>query len=56
MSQLFIPQYRLVEESSVKSHYVYVVEILHSSKRHTIEKRYSAFHSLHREVRLLLNI
>jgi len=50
MSTLFISQYRLVEDSSIKPHYVYVVEILHVGKRYSVEKRYSAFHSLHREV------
>ncbi|XP_059490148.1 sorting nexin-24-like [Neocloeon triangulifer] len=51
MSTLYISQYRLVEVAHVKPHYVYVVDIFHSGKKYSVEKRYSAFHSLHRELR-----
>lgn len=48
MSELFIPKYRLIQDA--KPHYVYTVEVLGHSIQRTVEKRYSAFHALHREV------
>ena len=50
MTQIFIPRYRLVDEPPGKPHYVYVVEVLDGDKHHRVERRYSAFHCLHREV------
>lgn len=50
MTQIFIPRYRLVDEPPEKPHYVYVVEVLEGGEHHRVEKRYSAFHCLHREV------
>jgi hypothetical protein len=50
MITLNISEYRLVEDTTVKPHHVYVVEILHAGRRVLVEKRYSAFHSLHQEV------
>uniref|UniRef100_A0A1B6L7T4 PX domain-containing protein n=1 Tax=Graphocephala atropunctata TaxID=36148 RepID=A0A1B6L7T4_9HEMI len=49
MSEVYISKYRLVQDS--KPHYVYTVEVLGNSVHQTVEKRYSAFHSLHRELR-----
>ncbi|KAJ9584214.1 hypothetical protein L9F63_021449 [Diploptera punctata] len=51
MTQIFIPRYRLVDEPPGKPHYVYVVEVLEGGRHHRIERRYSAFHCLHRELR-----
>jgi hypothetical protein len=50
MTQIYIPRYRLADEPPGKPHYVYVVEVLEGGKHHRIERRYSAFHCLHREV------
>lgn len=50
MTQIYIPRYRLVDETPEKPHYVYVVEVLEGGKHYRIERRYSAFHCLHREV------
>jgi len=50
MTQIFIPRYRLVDETPGKPHYVYIVEVLDGDKHHRVERRYSAFHCLHREV------
>uniref|UniRef100_A0A1B6DCT0 PX domain-containing protein n=1 Tax=Clastoptera arizonana TaxID=38151 RepID=A0A1B6DCT0_9HEMI len=49
MSELCIPSYRLVQDS--KPHYVYSVEVMNDCAQQRVEKRYSAFHSLHRELR-----
>ncbi|XP_075217630.1 sorting nexin-24-like [Lycorma delicatula] len=49
MNEIYISKYRLVEDS--KPHYVYTVEVLSDCVHHKIDKRYSAFHSLHRELR-----
>ncbi|XP_071449153.1 sorting nexin-24-like [Hetaerina americana] len=51
MIKVHIPQYRLVEKLSRKPFYVYVVEIVDGGDVYRVEKRYSAFHSLHRELR-----
>nr|CAD7401726.1 unnamed protein product [Timema poppensis] len=50
MTQVYIPRYRLLDEPPEKPHYVYIVEIVDSGKVHKVEKRYSAFHCLHREL------
>ncbi|XP_054278708.1 sorting nexin-24-like [Macrosteles quadrilineatus] len=49
MSDVFISKYRLVQDA--KPHYVYTVEVLGNSVHQIVEKRYSAFHALHRELR-----
>ncbi|XP_046661690.1 sorting nexin-24-like [Homalodisca vitripennis] len=49
MSEVYISKYRLVQDS--KPHYVYTVEVLGNSIHQIVEKRYSAFHALHRELR-----
>lgn len=49
MNEIYISRYRLVEDA--KSHYVYTVEVVNDGEHHSIEKRYSAFHALHRELR-----
>lgn len=49
MNEVYISKYRLVEDA--KPHYVYTVEVVNDGVHHSIEKRYSAFHALHREVR-----
>ncbi|GLH01609.1 hypothetical protein R5R35_001411 [Gryllus longicercus] len=51
MIHVYIPRYRLVDELPDKPHYVYVVEIFDSGKHYKAERRYSAFHCLHRELR-----
>jgi len=51
MTQIFIPRYRLVDEPPGKPHYVYIVEVLDGDRHHRVERRYSAFHCLHRELR-----
>lgn len=48
MCEVYVPKYRLIQDA--KPHYVYTIEVLGSSIQQTIEKRYSAFHALHREV------
>lgn len=53
MIRAYIPRYRLVEGESGRSHYVYTVEVCYLGKVHRIEKRYSAFHSLYKELRKL---
>jgi hypothetical protein len=55
MTQIFIPRYRLVDEPPEKPHYVYVVEVLEGGVHHRVERRYSAFHCLHREVMQILS-
>ena len=52
MNEVYISKYRLVEDA--KPHYVYTVEVVNDGVHHSIEKRYSAFHALHREVRNVL--
>ncbi|XP_063225254.1 sorting nexin-24-like [Bacillus rossius redtenbacheri] len=51
MTQIYIPQYRLVDEPPGKPHYVYVIEVVEAGQLHKVERRYSAFHCLHRELR-----
>ncbi|XP_064109722.1 sorting nexin-24-like [Macrobrachium nipponense] len=53
MIRAYIPRYRLVEGESGRSHYVYTIEVCYLGKVHRIEKRYSAFHSLYKELRKL---
>lgn len=48
MCEVYVPKYRLIQDA--KPHYVYTIEVLGNSIQQTIEKRYSAFHALHREV------
>lgn len=48
MCEVYVPKYRLIQDA--KPHYVYTIEVLGNSMQQTIEKRYSAFHALHREV------
>lgn len=51
MIHVYIPRYRLVDELPDKPFYVYVVEVFLSGKQYKVERRYSAFHCLHRELR-----
>lgn len=52
MCEVYVPKYRLVQDA--KPHYVYTIEVLGNSIQQTIEKRYSAFHALHREVCMII--
>ncbi|XP_022203855.1 sorting nexin-24 [Nilaparvata lugens] len=49
MNEIYIPRYRLIQVP--KPYYVYSVEVIIDCLQHKVEKRYSAFHSLHRELR-----
>ncbi|CAL4167723.1 unnamed protein product [Meganyctiphanes norvegica] len=51
MIRTYIPRYRLVDSEAGRSHYVYVLEICHAGRVHKVEKRYSAFHSLYKQIR-----
>lgn len=51
MIRAYIPRYRQVEGEGGRSHYVYVVEVCYMGRVHKIEKRYSAFHTLYKELR-----
>jgi len=49
MIEVTIPNYRLVQDN--KPHYVYTIKVLSANYQESVEKRYSAFHAFHREVR-----
>ncbi|XP_014243646.1 sorting nexin-24-like [Cimex lectularius] len=51
MNDIYIPSYRLVQDT--KPYYVYLIQVCARELGlfGTVEKRYSAFHSLHRELR-----
>ncbi|XP_050521186.1 sorting nexin-24-like [Daktulosphaira vitifoliae] len=49
MTEITIPNYRLVQD--VKPHYVYTIRVSSRGCLEYVEKRYSAFHSFHRELR-----
>lgn len=51
MIRAYIPHYRQVEGEGGRSHYVYILEVCYTGRVHKIEKRYSAFHSLYKELR-----
>uniref|UniRef100_A0A0A9WFX1 Sorting nexin-24 n=1 Tax=Lygus hesperus TaxID=30085 RepID=A0A0A9WFX1_LYGHE len=55
MQEVFIPSYRLVDLP--KPHYVYLIKILsrETGQQDLVERRYSAFHALHRELRKHFN-
>lgn len=38
-------------QSPEKGHMVFQVEVLYSGRRHTVPRRYSEFHALHKRVR-----
>lgn len=51
MTEITIPNYRLVQD--VKPHYVYTINVLSpGGYQECVERRYSAFHAFHREVRV----
>ncbi|VVC46152.1 Phox homologous domain [Cinara cedri] len=49
MIEITIPNYRLVQD--VKPHYVYTIRVLSVDYQESVERRYSAFHAFHRELR-----
>ncbi|KAL4121186.1 hypothetical protein QTP88_013748 [Uroleucon formosanum] len=49
MAEITIPKYGLVHD--VKPHYVYTIKVLSAGIQECVEKRYSAFHAFHRELR-----
>ncbi|KAB7496643.1 Sorting nexin-24 [Armadillidium nasatum] len=50
MIRAYIPKYKLVEQDGGRNYYVYALEISYAGKLSKIEKRYSAFHRLYKEV------
>ena len=51
MIRVAIPRYRLIEsDGHSKNFYVYIVEVSCGGTTLTLEKRYSAFHRLYKEV------
>ncbi|XP_050443124.1 sorting nexin-24-like [Adelges cooleyi] len=53
MTEITIPNYRLVQD--VKPHYVYTIRVSSKGSLEYVEKRYSAFHAFHRELRKLIS-
>ncbi|KAK8744627.1 hypothetical protein OTU49_000541 [Cherax quadricarinatus] len=53
MIRAYIPRYRQVEGEGGRSHYVYCLEVCYVGRVHKLEKRYSAFHSLYKELHKL---
>lgn len=51
MIQVSIRCYRLVDEPPEKPYYVYVIETLLAGKYYSVERRYSEFLRLHKELR-----
>lgn len=51
MIRAYVPRYRLVDSEAGRSHYVYVLEVCHAGRVHRVEKRYSAFLSLYKQIR-----
>jgi len=54
MTEITVPNYRLVQD--VKPHYVYTINVLSAGYQECVERRYSAFHAFHREVRMTLPV
>lgn len=50
MIRAYIPRYKLVEHEGGRNYYVYIIEVCYAGKLHKLEKRYSAFHRLYKEV------
>jgi hypothetical protein len=59
MIQVTIPSYKSVEINGSLSHartyHVYTIQINNGYSTYSIEKRYSDFHQLHREVSEMIN-
>lgn len=53
MIRAYIPRYRQIEGEGGRNHYAYVLEVCYLGRVHKLEKRYSAFHSLYKEVSVL---
>lgn len=54
MNDLHILNFRLVDSiPTEKPHYVYTVDVQVGGRHRCVEKRYSQFHSLHRQVSLI---
>ncbi|OBS79050.1 hypothetical protein A6R68_18546 [Neotoma lepida] len=47
------PEAEEPRQSPEKGHMVFQVEVLYSGRRHTVPRRYSEFHALHKRVRWL---
>ncbi|XP_067412126.1 sorting nexin-22 isoform X3 [Emydura macquarii macquarii] len=44
------------ERSPEKTHTVFTVKVLCNGRKHTIEKRYSEFHALHKKIRKMCKV
>ncbi|XP_054715781.1 sorting nexin-24-like [Uloborus diversus] len=54
MISALIPSYRQVQGNHGKHYTVFQIEVYSSGKCHTIERRYRAFHSLHKQLKHIL--
>ncbi|XP_019623747.1 PREDICTED: sorting nexin-24-like [Branchiostoma belcheri] len=51
MIDVSIPQFKQIESGDEKAYTVFVIEVCAAGRRHTLEKRYSELHTLHRELK-----
>ena len=50
MIRVFVSNYKAVHEPNEKLYYVYIIEVINNGRSHRIERRYSSFLVLHKQV------
>ena len=52
MIRVFVSSYKAIHEPNEKLYYVYIIEVVNNGRSHKVEKRYSSFLVLHKQVSL----
>ena len=50
MIRVFVSSYKAIHEPNEKLYYVYIIEVVNNGRSHRIERRYSSFLVLHKQV------